>query len=93
MSGFWSVYKREIRGYFLTPIAYVFLVIFLFFSSFLTFQSNFMEIRTASLQIFFSNMPLLFIFLSPAIPSIPVVGICSIGSQGLWEKYPFVLVI
>ena len=67
MSGFLSVYKREIRGYFITPIAYVFLVIFLALSSFLTFQNNFFEVRDASLTIFFSNMPLLFIFFAPAI--------------------------
>lgn len=67
MSGFLSVFKRELRGYFSTPLAYVFLVIFLFFSSFLTFQRNFFEMRQASLQVFFSNMPLLFIFLVPAL--------------------------
>ena len=67
MKGLVSVFKREIRAYFSTPLAYVFLVIFLFFSSFLTFQSGFFEMRQASLRVFFSNMPLLFIFLVPAI--------------------------
>lgn len=67
MNGFKSVYKREIGSYFSTPIAYVFLVIFLFFSSFLTFQAGFFEARQASMQQFFAAMPLLFIFLSPAI--------------------------
>ena len=67
MRAFISVLKREIVGYFSTPLAYVFLVIFLFFSSFLTFQKNFFEMRQASLRIFFENMPLLFIFLIPAI--------------------------
>ena len=67
MTGFTSVFKREIRGYFSTPMAYVFLVIFLFFSSFLTFQRSFFELRQASMRIFFSSIPLLFIFLVPAI--------------------------
>jgi len=67
MTGFLSVFKRELRGYFSTPLAYVFLVIFLFFSSFLTFQRGFFETRQASMQVFFSNMPLLFIFLVPAL--------------------------
>ncbi|MFH0965314.1 MAG: ABC transporter permease [Planctomycetota bacterium] len=67
MTGFRSVFKRELRAYFSTPIAYVFLVIFLFFSSFLTFQKGFFETRQASLYIFFTNMPLLFIFLAPAL--------------------------
>lgn len=67
MNGLMSVYRREIRGYFSTPVAYVFLVIFLFFVGFLTFQKGFFEMRQADLRIFFSNMPLLFIFLSPSI--------------------------
>lgn len=62
-----SVYRRELRGYFSTPLAYVLLVIFLFFSSFMTFQQGFFEVQQASLRIFFSNLPLLFIFLGPAI--------------------------
>ena len=67
MTGFKSVFKRELRGYFSTPLAYVFLVVFLFFSSFLTFQKGFFELRQASMRVFFSNMPLLFIFLVPSI--------------------------
>ena len=67
MRGFWSVFKRELRGYFATPVAYVFLVIFLFASSFVTFQSGFYEMRQATLAAFFKHMPLLFIFLAPAI--------------------------
>jgi len=67
MTQFISIYKRELRAYFSTPLAYVFLVIFLFFSSFLTFQQGFFQMKQASLRLFFQNMPLLFIFLSPAI--------------------------
>lgn len=67
MSAFTSIYKRELKSYFATPIAYVFLVIFLFFSSFLTFQKGFFEAREASMRLFFGNMPLLFLFLVPAI--------------------------
>jgi len=67
MKGFLSVFKRELRGYFSTPLAYVFLVIFLFFSSFLAFQRGFFETRQASLRVFFMNIPLMFILLVPAI--------------------------
>lgn len=67
MTGFTSAFKREFKAYFATPLAYVFLVIFLFFSGFLTFQKGFFEMGQASLRVFFSNMPLLFIFLVPAI--------------------------
>lgn len=67
MNGFLSIYKREIKSYFSTPVAYVFLVIFLFFIGFLTFQNGFYEQRQADLRMFFTNMPMLFIFLAPAI--------------------------
>ena len=67
MRGFSSVFKRELRGYFSTPLAYVLLVIFLFFSSFLTFKNGFFGMGRASLRLFFSNFPLLFAFFVPAI--------------------------
>ena len=37
MRGLVSVLKREVRGYFSTPLAYVFLVIFLAGAGWLTF--------------------------------------------------------
>lgn len=68
MNGFLAILKREVKGYFATPVAYVFLVIFLAVSSFMTFQiRDFFEARQASLRLFFMNMPVLFIFLVPAI--------------------------
>ena len=67
MNSFVAVFKRELKSYFTTPIAYVFLVVFLFFSGYLTFKNGFFEIRQADLFSFFINMPLLFVFLVPAI--------------------------
>ena len=67
MRGFLSVYRREVKSYFATPVAYVFLVIFLAASAFLTFQHGFFDSRQATLRVFFSNMPVLFLFLVPAI--------------------------
>ena len=66
MSGFKAVFKRELKSYFTTPIAYVFLVVFLFFSGYMTFKNGFFEIRQADMTAFFINMPLLFAFLVPA---------------------------
>jgi ABC-2 type transport system permease protein len=66
MNGFLSVFKRELKGYFATPVAYVFLVIFLFFAGYLTFKQGFFEIRQADLRTFFMNLPLLFIFMVPS---------------------------
>ncbi len=67
MNSFYAVFKRELKSYFTTPVAYVFLVVFLFFSGYLTFKQGFFEIRQADMQTFFMNMPLLFVFLVPAV--------------------------
>jgi len=67
MRGFVSVFKREIKGYFTTPLAYVFLVIFLGLCSFLTFQRGFFERQHASMEISFALMPMLFLFLVPGL--------------------------
>ena len=66
MNSFKAVFKRELKGYFATPIAYVFLVIFLFFAGYLTFRDGFYEIRQADMRTFFSNLPLLFVFMVPS---------------------------
>jgi len=66
MNGFWAVCKRELKGYFATPVAYVFLVIFLFFSGYLTFKRGFFEAGQADMYLFFANLPLLFVFMVPS---------------------------
>ena len=58
MQGFRAVFKREFKSYFTTPLAYVFLVVFLFFSGYLTFKEGFFEARQADMSAFFVNMPL-----------------------------------
>jgi ABC-2 type transport system permease protein len=66
MNSFLAVFKRELKSYFTTPLAYVFLVIFLFFAGYLTFKQGFYEMRQADMNAFFANLPLLFIFMVPA---------------------------
>jgi len=66
MNSFKAVFKREFKSYFTTPLAYVFLVVFLFFSGYLPFKQGFYEIRQADMRTFFFNLPLLFVFLVPA---------------------------
>ena len=67
MRGFYAIFKRELKSYFTTPVAYVFLVIFLFFSGYMTFRGGFFETRQADMYIFFMNLPLLFIFMVPSV--------------------------
>jgi len=66
MNGFKAVFKRELKGYFATPVAYVLMVIFLFFSGYLTFKNGFFEARQADMRAFFINLPLLFVFMVPS---------------------------
>ncbi|MFM7347140.1 MAG: ABC transporter permease subunit [Tagaea sp.] len=62
------IFKRELGGYFATPVAYVFLVIFLVLASVFTFYlGNFFERGQADLQAFFNFHPWLYLFLIPAI--------------------------
>ena len=67
MNSFRAVFKRELKSYFATPLAYVFLVIFLFFAGYLAFnRQGFYRSRQADLQSFFMNLPLLFVFMVPS---------------------------
>ncbi len=68
MNPMWAVFRRELRGYFATPLAYVFIVIFLVLAAVFTFQvGGFFERGQADLQPFFRWHPWLYLVLIPAI--------------------------
>jgi ABC-type uncharacterized transport system involved in gliding motility auxiliary subunit/ABC-type transport system involved in multi-copper enzyme maturation permease subunit len=63
-----AIAKRELGAYFSSPIAYVFIVIFLLLSGFFTFMAgNFFERGQASLDAFFMLQPWLYLFLVPCV--------------------------
>ncbi|HVJ62142.1 MAG TPA: ABC transporter permease [Tahibacter sp.] len=63
-----TVFRRELKGYFATPVAYVFIVIFLILAGSLTFYfGGFYERGQADLSAFFIYHPWLYLFLVPAI--------------------------
>jgi ABC-2 type transport system permease protein len=63
-----AVFRRELAGYFVTPVAYVFIVVYLFTMGIFTFQlGNFFENGQADLRSFFGFHPWLYLFLIPAI--------------------------
>ncbi len=67
MSQITPVFKREFLGYFRTPVAYVFLVVFSVASVGLAFFiGGFFKANQASLDSYFTFMPWLFLFLIPA---------------------------
>ncbi len=62
------IFKRELMSYFATPVAYVFIVIFLVLAGAFTFYlGGFYERDQADLQPFFNFHPWLYLFLVPAI--------------------------
>ncbi len=68
MNGVLAVFKRELKSYFATPIAYVFIVIFLIASGLCTFYFlGFYESGQADLTAFFYMHPWLYLFLVPAL--------------------------
>lgn len=72
MNNAWSnirtIAKRELGGYFASPVAYVFIVIFLLLCGFFTFMlGGFFERREATLVSFFLWHPWLYLFLVPAV--------------------------
>src|SRR5215471_7911759 len=63
-----AIVKRELGGYFSSPVAYVFIVIFLLLTGFFTFmQGNFFERGQANLDSFFMWHPWLYLFLVPCV--------------------------
>jgi len=63
-----GVFKREFAAYFTTPVAYVFLIVFLALAGALTFYiGNFFDRNQADLEALFTFHPWLYLFLIPAI--------------------------
>jgi ABC-2 type transport system permease protein len=68
MSPVLAVARRELRAYFATPLAAVFIVIFLLLSGAATFYlGGFFETGQADLQVFFRFHPWLYLLLVPAV--------------------------
>ncbi|HUA65963.1 MAG TPA: Gldg family protein [Alphaproteobacteria bacterium] len=63
-----AIAKRELAGYFSSPVAYVFIVIFLLLTGFFTFTiGDFFERGQANLSSFFMWHPWLYLFLVPCV--------------------------
>ena len=68
MRGTAIVFRRELGAYFATPVAYVFIIIFLFATGIFTFDvGNFFSRGQDDLKPFFMFHPWLYLFLIPAI--------------------------
>jgi ABC-2 type transport system permease protein len=61
-----TIMHKELRGYFDSPLAYIFITVFLVMMSWLFFRGFFLG-ETASMRPFFNLIPWVFLFLVPAI--------------------------
>ena len=61
-----AIFKKEFKSYFLSPIAYVFITVYLVVSSFLFFQTFFLN-NQAEMRGYFEFLPWIFLFFVPAI--------------------------
>lgn len=70
-----TIFRRELKSYFESPVAYVFMIVFLLLTGFLTFSVNgFYERRIADLDPFFFWHPWVYLLLVPA------------ATMGLWAE-------
>ncbi|MBV9390806.1 MAG: ABC transporter permease [Verrucomicrobia bacterium] len=68
MRAIWTIAKRELGAYFSSPVAYVFIVIFLLLNGFFTFMvGGYFQRGVADLLPFFVWHPWLYLFLVPAV--------------------------
>jgi len=75
MNTLFTICKREFSAYFATPVAYVFIFIFLVMSGVFTFYlGNFYQRGQADLLPFFNFHPWLYLFFMPAV------------AMGLWSQ-------
>ena len=61
-----TIFWKEFRGYFNSPVAYIFIISFLVFTNWLFFKGFFL-MNQSSLRSFFSILPWVFMFLAPAV--------------------------
>lgn len=66
MSGALTVFKKELRGFFFSPIAYIVITTFLLLSGWFFFSTFFLY-NQAELRNFFSQLPIIFAFIVPAV--------------------------
>lgn len=66
MSKVFSIYKKELKSYFNSPVAYIVITVFLLFSGWF-FSSNFFLMGQATVRTALTVIPLIFIFFVPAI--------------------------
>ena len=66
MGNIWAIAQRELRSYFVSPVAYVVGALFILISSVL-FALILNQAQTASVQPLFANFAVIFLFIVPGL--------------------------
>lgn len=66
MNGTWTIFRKEFRIYFVSPVAYIVIAVFLLLSGWFFFTTFFVQDQ-AELRNYFSLLPILFAFIIPAV--------------------------
>ncbi|MFH1564744.1 MAG: ABC transporter permease [bacterium] len=66
MKNIFTLFKKELSDYFNSPIAYIFIAVFLIVGNWIFFQ-NFFLIKQANMRGYFDLLPWFFLFLAPVI--------------------------
>ena len=66
MKRFAAIFKKEFKSYFLSPIAYVYLFVFIGLTNWLFFKTFFIS-NQASMRAYFGVLPIIFLFFIPAV--------------------------
>jgi ABC-2 type transport system permease protein len=66
MNNIIAIFKKEFKSFFISPIAYVFITVYLVITNFLFFQSFFL-INQADMRGYFSLLPWIFLLFVPAV--------------------------
>ncbi len=66
MSSVIPIFKKEFKSFFVSPVAYVLITIFLMISNWLFFNTYFID-NQASMRMFIGRMPWIFLFFVPAV--------------------------
>lgn len=68
LKGLFQIYKKEMKTYFISPIAYIVIALFVIVTAFIFFfLNNFFYYNQASLRYYFVLLPIVFCFAAPAI--------------------------
>ena len=84
------IFKKEFRSYFVSPIAYIVIAIFLLVTGWFFFATFFL-VGQANLRNFFSLLPIIFSFVIPAITMRLVSEELNVGSYELLLTMPVTL--